>query len=552
MKIITAQEAAAMVKDGDNIGVVTFGASGTPEEILMEVEKRFLETGHPCDLGYTHAAGGGSFPANGYGVDGVHYCRAEDHLAGHPGCITRWVASHTACSEVTAAMIGANKIAAWNLPLGTILQIYKAQARGERGCLSNAGLGTFEDARIDSGALNQLAKDIDAEKRKKGELCFVNYIPDFYGEEKLYYTGLDLNIGWMRGTTADEAGNISTEKEPYNLELLTMAQAVRANGGKVFVEVEKIVKVGEINPHMVKVPGMYVDYVVVSEHPENRISSTGGYYNPYTTGEARMEIKEDDAKDKAVPFNYKKVLLRRAAMEIKPNIYANFGLGMPQSVGGILAEEGVADYLTMVSESGCIGGVPRSGVDFGTHINVESMTDQGDHFNFFEGQGLDLAMFGLGEADANGDMNTNILNGSIKGVGGFINIATGAKKIVVLGTFTAVGMKIDVKDGKLNIKQDGKYKKFVKQLVQSSFYCKGFVKKNVPVIFITERAVFQATENGLMLTEIAPGVDLEKDVLGQMEFKPLIAEGGPKLMPEEIFHENWGGLKEYIDKKYDL
>ena len=551
MKIITAKEAAAMVKDGDNICVASFGASGAPEEIIMEVEKRFLETGHPADLGYTHAAGGGSFAKNGYDVDGVHYCRAEDHLA-HPGCITRWIASHVACSDVTERMLSGNKIAGWNLPLGTILQVYKAQARGEKGCLSSAGLGTFEDPRKDGGAINQLAKDIDAKKRENGELCYVNYIPDFYGEEKLYYTGFDLDIGWMRGTTADKAGNISIEKEPYNLEMLTVAQAVRANGGKVFVEVERIVEVGEINPHMVKVPGMYIDYVVVSEHPENRISTVGGYYNPLFTGEERADLSNAAEEEDTVPFDFKKAILRRAAMEIKPNIFANFGLGMPQSVGGVIAEEGCSDYLTMVSESGCIGGVPQAGTDFGSHLNVESMTDQGDHFNFFEGQGLDLAMFGLSEVDADGDMNTNLLNGVIKGVGGFINIATGAKKIVILGTFTAKGMQIDIGDGKLTIKKDGKYDKFVESLIQSSFYCKGFVKKNVPVTFITERAVFQATEDGLMLTEIAPGVDLEKDVLGRMGFKPLLPEGGPKLMPEEIFYENWGGLKAYIDKKYDL
>lgn len=547
-KIITAEEAAGMIKDGDNIVVASFGASGAPEEICNATEKRFLETGHPLDLGYTHAAGGGSFAKNG---DGTR-CRIEDHLM-HDGMVTRWVASHVACSDVTERYLSENKMAGWNLPLGTILQIYKAQARGEDGCLSEAGFGTFEDARIDGGAINQKAKDVDAQKRKEGKLCYVNYIPDFYGKEKLYYTGFDhLDIAWMRGTTIDKAGNVSCEKEPYNLEMLTVAQAVRAKGGKVFVEVEKVVDVGEVNPHMVKVPGMYIDYAVVSEHPENRISTVGGYYNPLFTGEKRLSKEEIDAEDESVPFNFKKVILRRAAMEIKPNIYANFGLGMPQAVGGVLAEEGVADYLTMISESGCIGGVPQAGTDFGAHLNVESMTDQGDHFNFFEGQGLDLAMFGLSEVDPNGDMNTNILNGVIKGVGGFINIATGAKKIVILGTFTAKGMQIDVGDGKLTIKKEGKFKKFVNKLIQSAFYCKGFVKKGVPVTFITERCVFQATEDGLMLTEVAPGVDLQTQVLDQMEFKPIMPKDGPKLMPKEIFEEHWGGLKAYVDKKYNL
>ncbi len=543
-KLITAKEAAAMVNDNDNICVATFGASGTPEEILNEVEKRFLETGHPKNIGYTHAAGGGSFSLNG---DGVR-CRCEDHLM-HEGLITRWMASHIACSDVGSDFVAQNKIAAWNLPLGTIIQIYDGQAKGQRGCLSKVGLNTFVDPRVDGAALNEKAKTIDAQLRKEGKLCFVNYIEDFFGEEMLYYTGWNYNIGWMRGTFADKNGNISCDHESVNVEMLTIAQAVRACGGKVFVEVEKIVEVGDINPHMVKLPGMYVDYLVVSEHPEKRMITVGGYHRPDVTGEVRVDMSEDNSSADVIPFDYKKIFLRRAAMEIEPGMFANFGLGMPQSVGGVIAEEGCGDFLTMISESGNIGGVPLAGVNFGAHVNVESMTDQGDHFRFFDGQGLDLAMFGLAEADANGDMNTNIVNGAVKGVGGFMNIAAGAKNIVILGTFTAKGMKIEINDGKMTIVQEGKYKKFIKELPQSSFDCRGTAKKGVPVLFVTERCVFKGTPEGIMLTEIAPGIDLQKDILDQMEFTPLIKEGGPDLMPAEIFQEEWGGLKAYVEAK---
>lgn len=550
MKIITAAEAAALVKDGDNICVATFGAAGTPEEICNALEKRYLETGHPKNIGYTHAAGGGSFSLNG---DGVR-CRAEDHLM-HDGLVTRWMASHAACSDVTSQLLTENKLAGWNLPLGTIIHMYAGQARGEKGCVTSVGLGTFVDPRVDGGALNQKAKDYDAKLKEAGEQCVVTYLPDFFGEEKLYYKGWNLDIGWMRGTYADKNGNISCDHEAVNIEMLTIAQAVRACGGKVFCEVEKIVEVGEINPHMVKVPGMYIDYLVVSEHPENRMITVGGYHRPDVTGEERVDISGDSGKSTGVPFDFKKIFMRRAAMEIAPDIYANFGLGMPQSVGGVIAEEGCADYLTMISESGNIGGIPLAGVEFGAHVNVESMTDQGDHFRFFDGQGLDLAMFGLAEADANGDMNTNIVAGAIKGVGGFMNIAAGAKKIVILGTFTAKGMKIEVEDGKLNIIQDGKYKKFVSSLVQSSFSARTIAKTGVPILYVTERAVFEGTEEGIKLVEVAPGVDIQKDVLDMMEFMPLLPEGGieaVKLMPEEIFYEEWGGLKAYIDNKYNV
>lgn len=355
----------------------------------------------------------------------------------------------------------------------------------------------------------------------------------------------------MRGTTADKAGNISIESEPYNLEMLTIAQAVKANGGKVFVQVEKIVETGEINPHAVKLPALYVDYIVVETHPaeiKGKCSTVGGPYNPAFTGEAKVDTSEMGKAEK-MDLSPIKVILRRAAMEVQKGMYANFGLGMPQQVGAVIAEEGIGDYLTMLSESGAAGGVPASGGNFGAHYNVESLTDQGDHFNFFDAGGINLAMFGLAEMDARGDMNTNILNGSIKGVGGFMNIACGAHNIVILGTFTAAGFKEKIEDGKLVIEKTGKFRKFIDKLSQNSFDCIGTVKKGVPVTIVTERAVFKGTENGIMLTEIAPGIDLQKDVLDEMGFKPLIKEGGPDLMNPDIFQENWGKLKEIVDAK---
>ncbi len=535
-KIITAREAAAMVKDGDNIAVATFGASGTPEEILMEVEKRFLETGHPCDLGYTHAAGGGSFAALGDGK----LCRAEDHLA-HTGLITRWYCSHSACSDFMSDQIVHENVAAWCPPLGTVLQIFKDQARGNKGTLTKVGLGTYCDPRFDGCAIN--------DKARKSDLNFVEYIPDFFGEEYLYYKGMNLNIGWMRGTYADGDGNISCDKEPYNLEMLTIAQAVRACGGKVFVEVtDGIVETGSINPKLVKVPGICVDYIVISEHPENRVSTVGGLYNPAFTGEEKIDLSQGGGD--TIPMGGNKVLLRRAAMEIQKGMKANFGLGMPQSVGTIIDEEGISDYLTMISESGSIGGVPASGVNFGAHYNIIASSDQGDHFNFFDGGGLDIAMFGLSEVNPNGDLNVAVLNGTVKGVGGFMNIMAGAKNVVVLGTFTAKGIKTEVKDGKLVIVQEGKYKKFIKQPAQLASDVRRRIAqgKGAP-IYVTERCVLRATPDGLVLEEIAPGVDLQKDILDQMEFMPIIPEGGPKLMPAEIFQETWGGLRAIVDAK---
>ena len=247
-----------------------------------------------------------------------------------------------------------------------------------------------------------------------------------------------------------------------------------------------------------------------------------------------------------LPFDGLKIIARRAAMEFRSGMRGNLGLGMPQNVGNIMDEEGVAGGITLISESGNIGGVPATGVDFGAHYNVHASSDQGDHFNMFDGEGLDCAGFGLSEVDPTGSMNTSLLNGTLIGVGGFMNIICTARKSVILGTFTAAGIKTAVEDGKLVIKQEGKFKKFVKKCPQVSFSAPMSVANGQEVIYVTERAVFRAVEGGMELMEIAPGVDLQKDVLDLMEFTPIIPEGGPKLMPAEIFQEEWGGLGKYF------
>ena len=464
--------------------------------------------------------------------------RGEDCLM-HEGLMTKWIASHVGCSKKTQKYLSeGDKIAGWNLPLGTILQIFKEQARGVNFCLSKIGLDTFVDSRQDGGKITKAAFDLDEQ--------WVEYIPDFRGEEWLLYKGWPLTVGFMRGTYADEDGNISIQKEHYNLEMLTVAQAVRACGGKVFVEVERIVEKGTIPPKSVKVPGLYIDYIVVMDEKDipNKVVAVGGPYNPCMSGELKMPMGNSGSQP--LPFDGIKVICRRAAMEFKAGIKANLGLGMPQSVGNIMDEEGVSKDITLISESGNIGGVPAIGPLFGSHYNVEASSDQGDHFNMFDGEGLACVGFGLSEVDPTGAMNTSILNGTVIGVGGLMNIASTAKKSVVLGTFTAGGIKTSVRDGKMVIEHEGKFKKFVNQIRQSSFSARRAVADGKEVIYITERAVFEATADGLLLTEIAPGIDLQKDILELMEFKPILPEGGPKLMPAEIFQETWGGLKNYF------
>ncbi len=528
-KVITVKEAAELFQDNMTICTAGFGLSGWPEEIAEAVRKRFDETGHPRNLTHTHAAGLGNWGKGPKGERGECIWAVD-------GLMTKFIGSHAGSSPTVIKQIAENKIMAWNLPLGTLCQLYHEEGRGVPGILSKTGLGTFIDPRYDGGKLNQLTKE-------KGE-DIVEYIPDFRGEEYLFYKAIPIDIGFMRGTTADENGNITCEKEALNLEMLSVAQAAKACGGIVIVQVESLAKAGSLNPKLVKVPSIYVDYIVVAEDPENLMQTQGTKYNRAFTGEIRVPL---EGSMDPMPMNEKKVMLRRLAMEIKRGFKCNFGIGIPTYTGNVMAEEGCADAITMISESGSIGGVPGGGNDFGAHWNIEASCDQGDHFSFFDGGGLDLGVFGLSEVDKDGNVNTSLLNGKIMGVGGFANIAVTAKNAFFVGTFTAGGIKCKVEDGKMIIEQEGKYKKFVKQCPQLTFNAEQSLKKGNRVMFITERCVIERTDEGMILTEIAPGIDLQTQILDQMEFKPIIPEGGPKLMPLDIFLPRWGKLKEIME-----
>jgi propionate CoA-transferase len=276
------------------------------------------------------------------------------------------------------------------------------------------------------------------------------------------------------------------------------------------------------------------------------MQTQGTKYNRAFTGEVRVPLQ---SSMKPIPFDEKKVMVRRVTKEIKPGFKCNFGIGVPTYTGNVMSEEGCADTITMISESGSIGGVPGGGNDFGAHWNIEASCDQGDHFSFFDGGGLDLGVFGLSEVDKDGNVNTSLLNGKIMGVGGFANISATAKHAVFVGTFTAGGIECKVEDGKMIIVKEGKFKKFVEKCPQLTFNAEQSLKRGNQIIFITERCVIQRTKEGMVLTEIAPGIDLQTQILDQMGFAPKIPEGGPKLMDAELFQPVWGKLKEHMEVK---
>ena len=530
MKVITAQEAAALIPDEAVIIGATFGMSGVAEEIFAAIEARFLAEGKPKNISYTHAAGSGNFAPG--------RSRGEDCLA-HPGLIKRWVGSHLACSQGLSSMF--DQVEGWNLPLGTLIHLYKQQARGVPFCFSKVGLGTFIDPRPEIGIGGKVT-----ELAKKSGVDLVEYM-NFNGEDYLVYKGLPLTHAIIRASYADEKGNISFTKAPYRLENLIVAQAAKAYKGKVIIEVEQIVPEGTIHPKDVLIPAIYVDYVVVIKEPANMLYYPGNRpWDICSTGDVKAVVSESFTK---LPLDGEKVSVRRAAMEMAMGQKCNFGLGMPQLIGSVVAEEGCSALVTMISESGAIGGVPMPGPGFGAHVNPVSFTEQGDHFNYFDHGGLDFGSFGMGEVDSRGGINTSMISGVLKGCGGFPNISLAATTSVMLGGFTAGGLKTSVKDGKLVIDQEGKVRKFLKNCIQLSFNCAESIKRGKKVFYVTERAVFEGTLTGIKLIEIAPGIDLQKQVLDLMEFKPEMPEGGPKLMPAALFQENWGGLKAHWESK---
>ncbi|MBN2284117.1 MAG: acyl CoA:acetate/3-ketoacid CoA transferase [Deltaproteobacteria bacterium] len=511
-KVVTAGEAVQLIKTGDVVATGGFVGAGFAEEIAVAIEEYFLSMGHPRDLTLMYAAGQG---------DGKE--RGLNHFA-HEGLVKRVVGGHWGLAPKLGRMAIENKIIAYNFPQGVVSHMFRDIAAHKPRTITTIGLGTFVDPRNDGGKINSITTEDMVE------------LIVFDGKEYLSYKLLPLNVGIIRGTTADTDGNISMEKEALTNENLAIAMAARNSGGYVIAQVERIAEKGTLNARNVKIPGIIVDCVVVAR-PENHWQTFAEVYNPSFSCETKIPLKSMPPME----MDARKIIARRAAFELAANDIVNLGIGMPEGVANIANEEKIISYFTLTAEPGVIGGVPAGGLNFGAATNTDCLIDQPYQFDFYDGGGLDITCLGMAETDKDGNVNVSKFGPKLAGCGGFINISQAAKKCIFVGTFTAGGLKVSVSDGKLRIDQEGKTRKFVNQVEHMTFGGRYSAERDQYVRYVTERCVFALRREGLELIEIAPGIDLERDILALMDFKPIIKE--PRPMDERIFDPQPMGLE---------
>lgn len=516
-KFITAAEAAKLIPDHATVGVAGMGLSGWPEEVAVAIADNYKATGHPCDLTMKQGSAMGDWKERGMTRLGIE------------GLVTKWSAAHIGSAFAMNDLVRANKMACHCLPQGVIVNLWREIAAHRPGLFTKIGLGTFVDPRLEGGKMNEVTTEDLVE------------VKELNGEEYLFYKSFPLHVALLRGTTADENGNISFEKEGPINEGLVVAQAAKNSGGIVIVQVEYTAQKGTLHPKDVKIPGALVDYVVVATDPNACWQTEGVYYEPAFAGNLKKPLDTIPS----IALSERKVIARRCAAELKKGDIVNLGVGIPSDVASIIAEEGQLDRIILTTESGGFGGVPASLPNFGSSYNAEANIDHGYMFDFYDGGGVDVAMLGLAQADEQGNINVSKFfipgfGARLTGPGGFINISQSSKKVIFAGTFMAK-CKEQVKDGALHIIEEGKGKKFLKEVEQVTFSGVYAAKTDQEILYITERCVFQLKDSKMTIIEIAPGIDLQKDIIDQMDFVPEVASD-LKLMDSSLFQENWGGL----------
>lgn len=519
-KHITPAEAAALIPDGAVVSVSSSSGLGCPDLMLKAIGERFAQAGHPREITTLHPIAAGDMS----GIKGV------DHIA-KKGLLKRILAGSYPSGPSTAEppliwqMITGNEIPAYNIPSGILFDMHREAAAKRPGVLTKVGLETFVDPDRQGCAMNALAAETPVVKRVS-----------FENEEWLFFPAIVPQVAIIRATTADEHGNLTYEHEGATLGGLDQALAARNNGGIVIAQVKRITKQGALKPHDVRVPGMLVDYVIVD--PEQK-QTTLTEYDPAISGEIFRPLDSFSVPD----FNVQKVIARRVARELQAASCVNLGFGISANVPRILLEEGLHGAVTWVIEQGAVGGVPLLDFAFGCASNADAYMPSPYQFTYFQGGGFDASLLSFLEIGRDGSVNVSRLSFRphvTAGAGGFVDITARARKIVFSGMFKA-GAKLSVSNGKLVIEKEGKLKKLVEAVEHVTFSGPRAIAQGQDITYVTERCVLKLTPEGLLLTEIAPGVDLQTQVLDQSEF-PLIVSPDFRLMDAALFDEALMGL----------
>jgi propionate CoA-transferase len=518
MRIVTAEDAVRLVRSGDTLAIGgSGGGHAVPERLIVALEQRFLADAEPRDITILHPVGLGDGATQGVG------------RFAHPGLLRRVVTGTLVDSPVLEQLAIADAIEAYTLPQGALSQLMREMASGRPGLITHTGLHTFADPRMGGGKQSLSCKDDLVE------------IIQLAGREWMFYKPFSIDVCFLRGTTSDEDGNITMEQEAVFGEMLSMAQATRRAGGVVIAQVKRLAKRHTLAPKLVKIPGLFVDLIVVD--PQQRQSYLTEY-SPGFAGELRVPMSELSP----LPLDSRKVIARRCAMELFPRAVCNLGAGISTGIARIAAEEGVLDSVVLTNEQGLIGGAPAMGVEAGAATNYVAMVDQPYQFDFYDGGGLDLAFLSFAELDAHGNVNVSRFGNRVVGFGGFINISQNTPKVVFSGTFMTGGLRLQFEGDKISILTEGENQKLVSAVRQISYSARHGRERGQDVLYVTERAVFRLAERGLELMEIAPGIDVERDICARMGFRPLLASN-LKAMDGRLFRPEPMGLAEHMASK---
>lgn len=500
-KVVTAKQAVRHIGSGDTVATGGFIGIGFAEGLAVALEQRFLgldplsPAGSPSGLTLVYAGGQGD------GQD-----RGLNHLA-HAGLLQCVIGGHWGLVPKLQELVLNNQIEAYNLPQGVISQLFRDIAAHRPGLITQVGLGTFVDPRQGGGRVNACSQR--------------SWVASLHidGAEYLFYKAFPIHACLLRGTTADEHGNISMEREALTLDSLAIAMATHNSGGTVIVQVERLAKAGSLPSRQVHIPGILVDHVVLADMPQHHMQTFAEPYSAVFSG----ELIAPPLAWQVTPLNARKIIARRASLELRAHDIVNLGVGIPECIAAIAAEENVVDLMTLTAEPGVVGGLPASGLNFGAATNAEAILDQPYQFDFYDGGGLDIAFLGWAQVDPKGNVDVSLFSEHLAGAGGFINISQNTQRVVFMGMFCAGHLDAQVLGGKLSIACEADTKKFVNSVEQITFNGMDGVARHQSVLYVTERCVFRLTDAGLELIEIAPGINLDIDILAHMGFRPALS-----------------------------